>query len=161
MKRTVVALTVSALAVGGAGIASAKPGNGAQKAGLAAVSGNSLVGCASATGAGSQSATGFAVLNAPGKPGSPRKIVGDVAVKDAAPGTYDLRLAGPSSGSCGVLLGTLTVGANRKGSSRVAAASQGEGVYYVVLSRQPLAGVPVLGGLVTQQQYASAPVTLR
>lgn len=160
MKRTVIALTVTALAVGGAGVASAKssPGNGAQKAGLAAVDGNSVSGCRAAAGTGSQTATGFVVLNAPGKPGTPKKIVGELAVKQAEPGTYDVRLA---QSGCGDKIGTLVVGQNGQGNASIAAAGKGAGSYYVTLTQQPLAGVPVLESAVTQQSYASAPVQLR
>ena len=163
MKRIVIALTATAMTVAGAGVASAKPdkGNGAQKAGLAAASGLAPVSCTAAKGAGKQTPTGFAVLNAPGKPGSPKKIVGEVAVKDAEPGTYDLRLAGPKSDGtgCGTVVGQLVVGENRHGNASIAAASQGEGAYYVVLTRNPLPQLPV--SLVAQEHYASAPVTLR
>lgn len=168
MKRTVIALTVTALAVGGAGVASAKPGNGqsngAQKAGIGAVSTTSTPlssSCTAAEGAGKQTATGFAVLNAPGKPGSPKKIVGEVALKNAEPGTYDLRLATPASNACGEKIGELVVGANRQGNASIAAASQGVGQYYVTLTQQTLAGVPLAEELVTEQFYASAPVQLR
>lgn len=168
MKRTVIALTVTAMAVGGAGVASAKsgknPGNGAQKAGIGAVSATSTPlsnGCKAAEDAGKQTATGFAVLNAPGKPGSPKKIVGEVALKNAEPGTYDLRLATPASDACGEKIGELVVGTNRQGNASVAAASQGVGRYYVTLTKQTLAGLPLAEGLITQEFYASAPVQLR
>ena len=164
MKRTVIALTVTALAIGGASVASAKPGkgqsNGAQKAGLAAVSALSPLGsCKAAEGAGKQTATGFVVLNAPGKPGAPKKIVGELAVKQAEPGTYDVRLA--AERGCGDKVGTLVVGDNGQGGASIAAPSKGAGTYYVTLTQQPLAGVPVVEGVVTQQSYASAPVQLR
>ena len=173
MKRTVIALTVAALAVGGAGVASAKPGksegNGAQKAGLTATSGYDLLdSCAAAKPeeAGKQTATGFAVLNAPGKPGSPKKIVGEVAVKDAAPGTYDLRLASPGGDACGESVGTLVVGQNRQGTASIASSERTPGSYYVVLLQSaplpedaPLSGE--LGALLAQARYASAPVELR
>jgi hypothetical protein len=161
MKRIAIALAVATLTVSSIGVASAKPGNGAQKAGLTEASGTNLSCSAGKADAGPQTATGFAVLNAPGKPGSPRKIVGEVAVKDAEPGTYELRLAGPDSGSCGESVGTLVVGQNRQGNASVAAGSQGEGVYYVVLVQRPLADVPAVGSLLFQERYASAPVTLR
>ena len=163
-----IAVTVAALAVGSAGVASAKPGkgqsNGAQKAGIGAVSATSTPltnGCKAAEGAGKQTATGFAVLNAPGKPGSPKKIVGEVALKNAEPGTYDLRLATPSSDACGEKIGELVVLANRQGSASIAAASRGVGQYYVTLTQQTMAGLPVIEDLVTEEFYASAPVTLR
>ena len=164
MKRTVIALTIAALAVGSAGVASAKPGkglsNGAQKAGLAAASATSpLTPCRAAEGARKQTATGFVVLNAPGKPGQAKKIVGEVAVKDATPGTYDVRLA--FERGCGEKVGTLTVGPNRHGNAGIATSYKGQSSYYVTLTRQTLAGAPVVEDLVTEQFYASAPVVLR
>lgn len=164
MKRSIIALTATALAVGSAGMASAKPGkgqdNGAQKAGLSAVSATApLSDCKAAEGAGKQTPTGFVVLNAPGTPGAPKKIVGEVAVKQAEPGTYDVRLAAESG--CGTDVGDLVVGPNGQGNARIAAAGQGAGTYYVTLTQQPLSVVPVAGELVTQQFYASAPVQLR
>jgi hypothetical protein len=158
MKRVLLSVTIAAVALAGAGLASAKPGNGAQKAGIAAVRGLSPLACSAAPStAGSQTATGFAVLNAPGKPGSPRKIVGEVALKDAEPGTYDIRLATPASTPCGASVAQLVVGANRNGNASVAAAAAGEGTYYVVITSAVLdPQVPVAA-----EQYASAPVTLR
>ena len=173
MKRTVIALTVTALAVGSAGVASAKPGknpgNGAQKAGLTEASGVDLLDSCSAADpaeAGKQTATGFAVLNAPGKPGSPKKIVGEVAVKNAEPGVYDLRLASPGGPACGESVGTLAVGDNRQGAASIASAEKAPGSYYVVLLQNaPLPPeIPLpqeLGQLFAQASYASAPVQLR
>jgi hypothetical protein len=166
MKRTVIALTVTALAVGGAGVASAKPGkgpgNGAQKAGLVDSSGLSLLDLCSAADpedAGKQTATGFAVLNAPGKPGSPKKVVGEVAVKDAEPGVYDVRLASPGGDACGESVGTLAVGENRQGAASITSAEKTPGAYYVVLLQD--APLPEIGGLLAQASYATAPVQLR
>jgi hypothetical protein len=156
MKRTVVAATVIGLALSGAGLASAKPGNGAQKAGLAEASGLTPLGCSAADDAGKQTALGFEVLNAPGKPGSPRKVVGEVSVKAAEPGTYDVLLATPSS-SCGDKVGTLTVNEQGHGNAGISAPTAEAGTYYVVLAQPVLdASIPV-----SAQRYASAPVTLR
>ena len=166
MKRTVIALTVTALAVGGAGVASAKPGknpgNGAQKAGLATSSGLDLLDSCTAAKpeeAGKQTATGFAVLNAPGKPGSPKKVVGEVAVKNAEPGVYDVRLAGPGTNKCGDSVGTLAVGENRQGAASIASAEKAPGAYYVVLVQEE--AIPAIGALLAGARYASAPVQLR
>ena len=157
MKRTVVVATVIGLALSGAGLASAKPGNGAQKAGLAEASGLTPLGCGAAENAGKQTALGFVVLNAPGKPGSPRKIVGEVAVKAAEPGTYDVLLATPSSGSCGDKVGTLTVNQQGQGNASISAPTAEPGSYYVVLTQAVLdPNIPV-----SAERYASAPVSLR
>ena len=159
MKRTVIAVSVLGLAVSGAGLASAKPGqsNGAQKSGIAAK--ESMTGCSSAAAneAGKQTANGFAVLNAPGKPGSApagRKIVGEVALKNApANTTYDVNLANGSG--CGTKLGSLTVNAQGNGNFAISAPG-GAGTYYVTLTQPP--ALPLLP---TVQKYATAPVTLR
>jgi hypothetical protein len=156
MKRTVIAATVVGLALSGAGLATAKPGNGAQKAGMAEASGSSVTGCSAAPAtAGKQTALGFAVLNAPGKPGSPSKIVGEVALKGAKPGTYDVNLANGSG--CGTKVGTLTVDQQGNGNASVAAPGNGAGTYYVVLTQPALD--PQLP--VSMERYASAPVSLR
>jgi hypothetical protein len=158
MKRIVIGVAVVGLVGSGVGLASAKPtqSNGAQKAGIAEVSGNSLTGCSAApTTTGNQTATGFAVLNAPGKPGSPRKIVGEVALKSAKPGTYDVNLANGSG--CGTKVATLTVNDQGNGSAAIAAPGNGAGTYYVVLT-QPAITAELPG---TVERYASVAVALR
>lgn len=164
MNRTVLTSTLLVVAVGTAGLASAAPGKGAgaQKSGLAPTSAgpvpSSSCSSASPATAGKQTANGFAVLNAPGKPGSAaagRKIVGEVALKSAPAGTYDVRLS-PTAGSCGTSVGTLTVG--QSGSGNVAfSTAGGAGTYYVVLT-QPSALAPLVGPV---QKFSTAPVTLR
>lgn len=172
MKRTVIALTVTALAAAGAGVASAQPGNGAQKAGLAAK--GALLTCTAATSAesGTQTANGFVVLNAPGQPAKAakngkaarpdgtRKLVGQVALKNAAQdAAYDVRIVEGSG--CGDSIGTLTTNAQGNGNLGFQDATRRAGSYHVVLLQRPLGAVPVVGELVTQQSYASAPVTVR
>lgn len=168
MKRIVIALTVTALAVGSAGVASAepgkKPGNGAQKAGITTSSGNDLLDSCTAADpqkAGKQTSTGFAVLNAPGKPGSPKKIVGEVVLTGAEAGTYDLRLAGPGTSACGDSIGTLVVAGNGHGSASVASGHNAVGDYYVVLVQNLQPEIPLVSGLLAGARYASAPVSLR
>lgn len=158
MKRLVLASTLTALSLSAAGLAQAG-GNGAQKSGLARSSTPPTV-CAAATPqeAGKQTAHGFTILNAPGKPGSPaagRKILGTVALKAAPAGTYDVRLAN-AAGSCGTSVATLTVGPSGSGNVRFSTPGGG-GTYYVVLTQPVVPAVP----LITIQRYASAPVTLR
>lgn len=166
MKRTVIALTVTALAVGSAGMASAKPGNGAHKSGLASASGLAPLTCAAADSAeaGTQTANGFVVLNAPGKPAKQgrnarpdgtHKLVGEVVLKGAEPGSYDVRLA--SGSGCGTEIGTLTVNEQGNGTFSFEDRDKGAGTWNVVLT-QPLVvnEVPV-----DVQRYASAPVTVR
>ena len=172
MKRTVIALTVTALAAAGAGVASAQPGNGAQKAGLAAKS--ALLACTAATEgeSGTQTANGFVVLNAPGRPAKDaknakaarpdgtRKLVGEVALKNAVPNTpYDVHIVEGSG--CGERVGTLTTNGQGHGNLGFEDTTRRAGTYHVVLLRRPLAVVPVVGDVVTQQSFASAPVTVR
>ncbi len=164
MKRTVLTSTLLAVAVGTAGLASAAPGKGAgaQKSGLAPTASSSVPSsnCSSAnpTTAGKQTANGFAVLNAPGKPGSAaagRKVVGEVALKSAPAGSYDVRLS-TTAGSCGTSVGTLTV--DQSGSANTAFSTPGgAGTYYVVLT-QPSQFAPLFGPV---QKFSTAPVTLR
>lgn len=157
MKRTVVAATVIGLALSGAGLASAKPGNGAMKAGLAEASGLVPLGCSAApSSAGKQTALGFVVLNAPGKPGAPKKIVGEVAVKAAEPGVYDVRLA-TADNSCGDKVGTLTVNQQGSGNASIASPTAEAGTYYVVLTQALIDQQIPLG----TELYASVPVNLR
>lgn len=167
MKRTVVALIVTSLGVAGAGVAAAG-GNGAQKAGLAEKS--ALLACSPATAAesGQQTANGFVVLNAAGRPAKQgkkaredgtRKLVGTVALKNAAgSASYDVHVA---TSGCGDRIGTLTTNDQGNGNLSFSEEQLGAGTYYVLLVQRPLPGVPVLGELVRQQQFASAPVTVR
>ena len=172
MKRTVIALTVTALATAGAGVASAQAGNGAQKAGLAAKS--ALLTCTAATPAesGTQTANGFVVLNAPGQPAKDakngkaarpdgtRKLVGEVALKNAAQNTaYDVHIV--TGSGCGQRIGTLTTNAQGSGNLSFEDGTRRAGTYHVVLLQRPLGVVAVVGDLVTQQAFASAPVTVR
>lgn len=166
MKRTVIAFTIGALAVGGGGVASAKPGNGAQKSGLASVFGLAPLSCSAAdpAEAGKQTANGFVVLNAPGKPAKQgknarpdgtHKLLGQVVLKGAPAGAYDVRLANGSG--CGSEIGTLTVNEQGNGSFSFQDSSKGAGTWNVVLTQPVLVdAVPV-----DLQRYASAPLTVR
>ena len=153
MKRTIVATAVLGLALSGAGLAAAHPGNGAKKSGVAE-SGVPYLACAPASGTGSYGANGFAVLNAPGKPGSPKKIVGELALKNAQPGTYDVRLS--TGTGCGTTVATLVVGASGNGNASIASAG-GAGSYYVVATQTMDSA---LEAQTLPAQYASALVTL-
>ena len=170
MKRMVIALTVTALAVGSAGVASAKPGNGngAVKTGLAS-NNDSLVllgQCSAAdSSAGKQTANGFVVLNAPGtpakgtKPGQTRKLVGEVALKNAtANTTYSVQLAAGTAG-CGEEIGELATNPQGNGSFSFQDTTKGAGTYYVVLIQKPLP--EPLDAVAVQQSYASAPATVK
>lgn len=167
MKRTVIALTVTALtvAVAGAGVASAKPGNGAQKSGLAEASGLAPLSCSAADRdeAGKQTANGFVVLNAPGKPAKEgknarptgtHKLLGEVVLRNAEPGDYHVRLANGSG--CGTELGIMTVNAQGTGTYKFEDRSKGAGTWNIVLTQTPFDESPLY-----VQRYASAPVTVK
>lgn len=167
MKRTVVVLAVSALAAGSVGTASARPGtgNGAQKSGLTTASGLAPLSCEAADPAvaGRQTAHGFVLLNAPGRPAKQGRharptgthtLLGEVSLRGAAPGAYDVRLA-PGRG-CGETLGTMTVDQNGSGSFRFSRGDKGAGTWHVLLTQRPVAPLPL-----ELQQYASAPLTVR
>lgn len=164
MNRTVTALTVIALALGGAGAASAG-GNGAQKSGIAPASGVAPVSCSAAhpAEAGEQTENGFVVLNAPGRPAKQgknarsdgtHKLLGEVVLRGAEPGVYDVRLA--SGSGCGEFLGTLSVNQQGHGTYSFEDRSKGAGTWNIVLT-QPL----ILDGPLYVQRYASAPVTVK
>lgn len=158
MKRTIVALTVTALSVAGAGAAAAKPGNGngAVKSGLAAASGLAPVSCQAApSSTGQQTANGFVVLNAPGKPGQAHKLLGQVALKGAQPGAYDVRLV--SGSGCGTSVGTLTVNQQGNGNLHFTQADRSSGTWHVVVTAAVLDPAVPLG----QQRFASSPVAVR
>ena len=162
MRRIVLASTLTLVAVASTGLAAAGSGkgNGAQKSGLMSTSAWWGACSQASESAGQQTANGFAVLNAPGKPGSApagRKIVGEVALKNAPAGTYDVRLA-TSAYDCGTSVGTLTVNGSGNGNASVSAPG-GAGTYHVVLTQQVSRWFP--SNSVTVQKYASAPVTLR
>lgn len=165
MMRTVVALAVTALAAASVGTASARPGNGAQKSGLATATGLAPLACEAAdpATAGRQTSHGFVLLNAPGRPakegrnaraGAPARLIGQIALRGAAPGSYDVRLA-PGSG-CGETLGTMTVDQGGTGSFHFSRSDKGAGTWHVLLTQRPVAPLPL-----ELQQYASAPVTVR
>jgi hypothetical protein len=158
MKRILVILAASAVAVGGAGVASAKPGNGngAVKSGLAAVSGLAPAVCQAApSSAGKQTPNGFVVLNAPGKPGQAHKLIGEVSLKGARPGAYDVRLV--QGAGCGASVGTLTVNEQGNGNLHFEQADKGSGTWHVVLTTPVLDPAVPLG----LQQFASAPADVK
>lgn len=173
MKRTIIASTVVALALSGAGLASAKPqqSNGAQKVTVAsaigfAVDPAGLCGPASTDPA---KAAGFAVLNAPGRPAKNgkasgvTKIVGEVALKDAPKGVYQVRLA-KNAAECGETVATLEVRdqGDGTGNGNASISYPGTvGTYRVVILQVPTAGTPlelIPAGL---GAFASPVVTLK
>src|SRR3954454_5115863 len=59
-------------------------GNGAQRSGLSPTAGSSGDQCQRGTGA---ATNGFVMLNAPGKPGAAKKLLGEVSLKNGSPNT--------------------------------------------------------------------------
>ena len=153
MKRTLTTAIVVSVALGGAGLATAKPGNGAQKAGLFSAMGLATplpTGLCSPGSGDPGDATGFVMLNAPGKPGAARKILGEVSVRGATESTtYDVRLA-TGSGNCGTVVTTLTTDAQGNGNAHLSLPeTPATTPYYVVLAHGPV------------EEFASSPVTIR
>ena len=163
MKRTLVALVVTLLSATGAGVAVA--GNGAQKSGLMP-----SAPCGPSGGGGTEAANGFVVLNAPGKPGAAHKLVGEVALKNAASGaSYAVEVvpAGtgrltPALGTCGISVGTLVVNEQGNGNLSFQRGDLGSGHYYVTLRWQPPSDAEQLAAQLGEPPFfASAPVELR
>lgn len=148
MRTLLVGTTAIALLGGGSAVALAgtSTGQGAQKTGLYAQSGDLSSSCKTYDGT-APTASGFVILNAPGQVGAVQKIVGEVALKKAAPNsTFAVFLA--QNGTC-TPTGTLSTNGVGNGNSHLDAAGSG-GSYYVVLQD--------LGG---KERYATAPVTLQ
>jgi hypothetical protein len=162
VKRLVVGGAVLALGLAGSGLASAgtDAGQGAQKTALSAVVPQDNHVCDSSETAKEVTGTnGFVILNAPGKVGAVKKIVGEVSLKRGVPGMYTVYLAqaGSAEGDDGVceLTGTLTANDQGNGNSHIdtnkvdidVPGTGGE--YYVVLRN-----------MTSKEIYASAPVNV-
>jgi hypothetical protein len=148
-------------------VATAKPGNGAQRAGLVAASTPLATGCAAAdaSDARQQTPNGFVVLNAPGKPAKSgknaredgtRKLLGQITLRGATAGTtYTVLL------NCTERLGELTTDGRGDGSFRFADSSRGAGTYFVALRSTPLAGLPLAEQLLLQDRFVTPAVQVR
>lgn len=135
------ALGVSTLLASGASAG----GNGAAVSPLSPQQGSALSGqCVEGDGSGGN---GFVMLNAPGQPGNASKLIGEVSLKNAVPGTYMVEVS-VGSNNC-MPEGTLTTNAVGNGNAHIADPTLGSGSFYVVL-------VDSSGN----EQYASQSVTV-
>jgi hypothetical protein len=90
---------------------------------------------------------GFAIVNAPGKPGEARFVNGEVSLKRGVPGAYTVWLVG-SDGKC-LPQGPLVTNDVGNGNAHLNLATTGGGTFYVVLQDDSM-----------QEAYATTPVTV-
>jgi hypothetical protein len=120
-------------------------GNGAARAGLTVNTGSDNSECESGAGA----TNGFAIFNAPGRPGATIKFNGEVSLKNGAPDTaYNVYLV-PDGGDCQVPAGVLATNGVGNGNAHLAKPGQGAGTYYIVL--QDMSGA---------EQFSTGTVTI-
>lgn len=140
-----VALGVSTIVASGA-FASNPDSNGAQRSGITTATDDGNDHCHTANGADH----GFAIFNAPGKPGATIKFNGEVSLKRGAINTlYNVYLV-PDGGNCmtpTTMLMTNNVG---NGNAHLARPGTGAGTYYIVLQDQ-----------MGHEQFASGAVTVK
>ena len=144
-----VALGVSTAAASGA-FAGNPDSNGAQRSGLSVVSDSSPGSdqCRSGDGSGSN---GFAIFNAPGKPGATIKFNGEVSLKRGAPNdVYKVFLEPEGSNHCVDPAGVINTNEVGNGNAHLVKPGEGAGEYYVVL--QDAAG---------NEQFATGLVTVQ
>lgn len=143
MRKTLLLASVAVLAIGAATSASAG-GNGAARTGLSATTTQSTDQCVPGSGSGEN---GFAIVNAPGKPGEPRFVNGEVSLKRGEPNSvYTVWI---NDGDKCLPEGMLTTNAEGNGNHHLNDASLGKGTFYVVL--QDSKG---------NEAFATAPVTV-
>lgn len=141
-----VGFGIAAMATGA--VAGTSDGQGAQKTALVRVDGDQN--SCDNSGGGAGSATGFAILNAPGKVGSVSKIVGEVSLKNAEPNTaFEVDLAMDGTCTPAAMLTTNTVG---NGNAHINIAFGSASQYWVVLRN-------VSNG--AKQEYVSGAVALK
>lgn len=131
MRVTLVSTAVLALALSTVAATTASAGgNGAQRSGLSPQAGSNDDQCVVGSGAGTN---GFAIVNAPGKPGSARFVNGEVSLKRGpASTTYTVNIAKPG-GTC-LPEGVLVTNGQGNGNAHLNDASlKGGGTFYVVL----------------------------
>lgn len=105
--------------------------NGAARSGLSVVQpGGTDSQCQQGSGAGTN---GFAIFNAPGKPGATIKFNGEVSLKRGAPDTVYTVYLVPSGGDCTTPAGMLTTNGVGNGNAHLAKPGSGAGTYYIVL----------------------------
>jgi hypothetical protein len=121
-------------------------GNGAARSGLSPNTGSDNSECEAGSGA---ATNGFAIFNAPGRPGATIKFNGEVSLKRGAPNTtYDVYLV-PDGGDCEVPAGMITTNGVGNGNAHLAKPGEGAGTYYIVLT-----------DLTGNEQFATGTVTI-
>ena len=129
MRKALLLASVAVMAVSAATTASAG-GNGAERSGLSPQAGSSTDQCVEGSGAGSN---GFAIVNAPGKPGDARFVNGEVSLKDGTPNTVYVVSLSTDGGDC-MPVGMITTNGQGNGNYHLNSATTGGGSFYVVLS---------------------------
>lgn len=120
-------------------------GNGAGRSGLSPQAGNGDDQCVVGTSAGTN---GFAIVNAPGKPGEARFVNGEVSLKRGDPNAaYTVWLV-DSDGNC-LPEGALTTNTVGNGNHHLNDASLSGGTFYVVLQDDEM-----------KEAFASGPITV-
>jgi len=120
-------------------------GNGAQRSGLSPQSGSMTGDCEPGSGSGGN---GFVILNAPGKPGAAKKLIGEVSLKNATPDTTYMVTVSVGDDNC-MPEGSLTTNGQGNGNAHIADSTLGNGSFYVVLT-DPMGN----------EAFASAPVSV-
>ena len=143
MRTTLLLASVAVVAVAGATAASAG-GNGAARSGLSPQTGQNNDQCVPGSGAGTN---GFAIVNAPGKPGEARFVNGEVSLKNGpANSTYTVWI---NDGDNCLPEGTLTTNGQGNGNHHLTDATLSSGTFYVVLQDASM-----------KEAFAPAPVTV-
>jgi hypothetical protein len=139
-----VVLGVSMAVAGGAFAG----GNGAARAGLGPNTGSGGANSDECI-PGGTATNGFAIFNAPGRPGATFKFNGEVSLKRGAPLTeYNVYLVSEEDGNCDVPAGMIVTNNVGNGNAHLAQPDQGAGSYYVVLK------------IGTEEQFATNVVTI-
>jgi hypothetical protein len=137
-------IAVSLAVVTAAATGALAGGNGAQRSGLSPTAGSNGNQCQQGSG---QGTNGFVIVNAPGKPGAAKKLIGEVSLKRGTPNTTYMVFVATDSNSC-MPEGMLTTNGVGNGNAHIADPTLGGGTFYVVLQA---------GG---NEAYASGPVTV-
>src|SRR3954453_23509286 len=131
VRKAIVAGLGITVATATAAIAGNPASNGAQRSGLSANTGGDNNECVAGSGAGTN---GFAIFNAPGKPGATIKFNGEVSLKRGAPDTvYTVYLEPEGSNHCKTPAGMLATNTVGNGNTHLVKPGEGAGQYYVVL----------------------------
>ena len=146
VRRALVAALATGLA--GASVAIAAPaghghGHGALKAALVPTTTQTLAQCSAAS---AGTAKGFAVLNAPGKPGgAPRRVVGTVALKSAAEKNAAFEVDLAVGGTCQATGATLRTNGQGNGTAHfdVALPQDNSATSYYVVLKAPATFAPL------------------